>query len=90
MGINIRYDDEVELGSEEERESLYGFFSIHRTAIGVIDGTHCAIQVPTGEEDEKLYYSGYKHTHTQNYLVLVNSLSMFLLIDGPFPGSFPR
>ena len=31
------------------------------------------------------YFSGYKHKHTQNYLVCVNYLGMILHIDGPFP-----
>jgi len=77
MAINIRYKEELELGSREERGHLYGFFSIHSKAIGVLDGTHCAIEVPTDEEDENLYYSGYKRTHTQNYLILINPFSLF-------------
>jgi hypothetical protein len=67
-----------------ERQSLYGLFSICDTAVAVMDGTHCEISKPT--YDQMVLYSGYKHKHTQNYLVCVNVLGMVIHVEGPFDG----
>lgn len=67
-----------------ERKCLYGMLSICDTAVAVMDGTHCEINEPT--YDERLYYSGYKHKHTQNYLVCVNVLGVVIHVEGPFNG----
>ena len=67
-----------------EKEALYGKMSIHQHAIAVLDGTHCRTQAP--EQLNNTYYSGYKHTHTQNYLCCVDYMGMIIHIEGPFPG----
>ena len=55
-----------------------------RTAVAVLDGTHCPIQAPS--ELTYTYYSGYKHEHTQNYLVCVSYTGMVVFIEGPYEG----
>jgi DDE superfamily endonuclease len=82
--INTELSDLISWPSAEERKCLYGMLSICDTAIAVLDGTHCEIREPT--HDERVYYSGYKHKHTQNYLVCVNVLGIVIHVEGPFPG----
>jgi len=67
-----------------EREALYGRMSVHQHAIAVLDGTHCRTQAP--EQYNNTYYSGYKHSHTQNYLCCVDYMGMIVYVEGPFPG----
>ena len=67
-----------------EKEALYGKMSIHQHAIAVLDGTHCRTQAR--EQLNNTHYSGYKHTHTQNYLCCVDYMGMIIHIEGPFPG----
>ena len=68
----------------EERRCLHGFFSSCPTAVGVLDGTHCQIRIPTYQEHD--YYSGYKHYHTQNYIICADALGFVTYIKGPFEG----
>jgi hypothetical protein len=68
----------------EERRCLHGFFSSCPTAVGVLDGTHCQIRIPTYQERD--YYSGYKHYHTQNYIICADALGFVTYIKGPFEG----
>ena len=67
-----------------ERLLLHGMMSVNGSAVAVLDGTHCQVQAPS--EYNNTYYSGYKHKHTQNYLVCVNYMGMILSVDGPHPG----
>jgi hypothetical protein len=92
----LRYADHVswcvntELGyviawpTAEQRKHLYGWFSICNEAFAVIDGTHCPVRRPLHNESD--YYSGYKCTHTQNYLVCVDVFGVVIYVEGPFPG----
>ena len=82
--INTELDDVVAWPSAEQRRALYGWFSICDTAIAVLDGTHCPIQRPV--DNEINYYSGYKHRHTQNYLVCVDAVGVVIYMEGPFNG----
>ena len=82
--INERLNDMIQWPTSEERQSLHGMMSVCRTAVAVLDGTHCPIQAPS--EFTYTYYSGYKHEHTQNYLVCVNYIGMVLSVEGPYEG----
>jgi hypothetical protein len=82
--INIELDELIAWPTEEERKATHGMFSIWDKAVAVLDGTHCEIREPT--YDERVYYSGYKHKHTQNYLVCVNVLGVIIKVEGPWPG----
>jgi len=77
-------DGSIAWPDAEEREQLYGYFSLYEKAVAVLDGTHCEIRVPT--EDETEFYSGYKKEHSQNYLIAVNVLSLVVYFDGPYAG----
>jgi hypothetical protein len=77
---------EIHWPDAQERSCLYGLFSIDDKAIGVLDGTHCEIRVPTNDEEE--YYSGYKKMCSQNYLVVVNVLGLVVYFDGPYAGRY--
>jgi hypothetical protein len=74
--INTEFEDLIAWPTAEERKCLYGMLSICDTAVAVLDATHCQIREPT--DDERVYYSGYKHKHTQNYLVCVNVLGIVI------------
>jgi hypothetical protein len=86
--MNHAWREEVRWPSKEERKELHGFFSCHDKAIACIDGTHCRIDVPEDEEDEDSTYSGYKHYHTQNYLLTCDAFGFILHVAGPFNGSW--
>jgi hypothetical protein len=83
--VNAVWVDEVHWPDAEERRSLYGFFSSCPTAVGVLDGTHCQIEVPVMEEGS--FYSGYKNFHTQNWLICADALGFVTWFSGPFPGN---
>jgi len=68
----------------EEKQSLYGMMSVHERAIAVLDGTHCRLEAP--QDCNNLFFSGYKHMHSQNYLVCVDYLGMVRYIEGPWEG----
>jgi len=40
-------DGSIAWPDAEEREQLYGYFSLYEKAVAVLDGTHCEIRVPT-------------------------------------------
>jgi hypothetical protein len=82
--VNTVFDELIQWPSAEERQQLHGFFSVCDTVVAVMDGTHCEINKPT--YDEMVYHSGYKHKHTQNYLVCVTVLGVVVHVEGPFPG----
>lgn len=84
--IIAAWSDETEWPDAEERQMLYGRFSLYEKTIACLDGTHCRIQVPLDPEEEVQYFSGYKKYHTQNYLIAANALSLIVYIDGPHPG----
>jgi hypothetical protein len=86
--MNHVWRDEVAWPNREERKELYGFFSCHDKAIGCIDGTHCRIDVPASDDKEESAYSGYKHYHTQNYLLCCDAFGFILHVNGPFEGSW--
>jgi hypothetical protein len=86
--INHVWEREVKWPSAEERAEQYGLFSCFEKAVGCIDGTHCRIDVPDDEEEENDDYSGYKHYHTQNYLLCCNAYGFIIHVTGPFPGSW--
>jgi hypothetical protein len=86
--MNHVWVEEVRWPSRDERKELYGFFSCHEKAIGCIDGTHCRIDVPASDEKEDSAYSGYKHYHTQNYLLCCDAFGFILHVNGPFNGSW--
>ena len=68
----------------EEEQRLYGMMSVHEHAIAVLDGTHCRLQAP--QDANNLFFSGYKHMHSQNYLVCVDYLGMVRHVEGPSEG----
>jgi hypothetical protein len=85
--INNGLKAELHWPNEEERKQLYGLIPTYDRAVGLIDGTHCKIRVPRSVEEEKNYFSGYKWTHTQNYLVVVDLNGFIIYLDGGFEGS---
>jgi hypothetical protein len=87
MIVNTALKDNLAWPTAEQRLLLHGTLSIYSSAIGIVDGTHCRIRVPTQWEDENMCFSGYKHTHTQNYLIVVDPNGFIIKLDGPFPGS---
>ena len=82
--MNEMLDECIAWPSPEERQSLYGMMSVHQHAIAVLDGTHCRLQAP--KDCNNLFFSGYKHMHTQNYLVCVDYLGMVRYVEGPWEG----
>ena len=82
--INDVLSSSLSWPSANERVLLHGMMSVHGSAVAKLDGTHCQVQAPS--EYNYSYYSGYKHKHTQNYLVCVNYMGMILSVDGPYPG----
>ena len=82
--MNDMLDECVAWPTPDERRSLYGMMSVHQHAIAVLDGTHCRLQAP--QDANNLFYSGYKHMHTQNYLVCVDYLGLVRYIEGPWAG----
>jgi hypothetical protein len=83
--FNTVFSDIISWPTAEQRQGLYGMFSVAEKAVAVLDGTHCPIQKP--EDDQGEYYSGYKCRHTQNYLVCTDVLGVIVYVQGPFPGS---
>ena len=75
---------EIEWPDPEQRQSLYGFLSTYDKVVGIMDGTHCQIEVPTYDEYD--YFSGYKGYHTQNYLICVDALGLVIYLNGPYAG----
>lgn len=88
QAIFLCYNKEISWPSKEEREASYGLFSAYHKAIGCIDGTHCRVDVPSNKELEDTMYSGYKHYHTQNFLLVCNALGFIIYVSGPYPGSW--
>jgi hypothetical protein len=86
--MNEKWRKEVRWPSKEERKEKYGYFSCDYKAVGCIDGTHCRIDVPESPEEEESCYSGYKHYHTQNYLLCCDAFGFIIHIAGPFSGSW--
>ena len=86
--MNEMWRDEVRWPTKEERRELYGLFSCHEKAVACIDGTHCRIDVPFNTEDEEKAYSGYKHYHTQNFLLCCDAFGYIVHIAGPYSGSW--
>ena len=82
--VNTVWADEVSWPDADERRALYGFFSSCKTAVGVLDGTHCQIEVPVIDEGE--FHSQYKKFHTQLYLICADALGFVIWMDGPFGG----
>ena len=86
--VNEAWRDEVSWPSKEERKEMYGLFSCHEKAVACIDGTHCRIDVPVNPDDEDSAYSGYKHYHTQNFLLCCDAFGFIVHIAGPYSGSW--
>jgi hypothetical protein len=63
---------------------MHGWFAVCDKAVAILDGTHCEIKKPT--ENQRKYRSGYKHKHTQNYLVCTDAFALVIYIAGPYPG----
>lgn len=84
--LNSVYSTEIQWPDEEERKSLRGLFAVDENAVALLDGTHCEIEAPEDLETNDEYYSGYKKTTTQSYLVWADALGFILKIEGPFPG----
>ncbi|MGZ5491555.1 MAG: HARBI1 family protein, partial [Nitrososphaeraceae archaeon] len=78
--------NEMSWPDENERKLLYNLFPIYDKAIMIVDGTHCEIKIPLELDDEISYYSGYKHKHTQLYLIYVDAHGFFRRIEGPYEG----
>lgn len=54
---------------------------------GFIDGTHKSICRPRPDTaDQELFYSGHKHDHTMQFLVIVTPDGLIASIYGPFEG----
>lgn len=85
--VNSGLKEELHWPNVEERKLLYGLIPTYDRAIGLIDGTHCKIRAPLNVEEENSYFSGYKWTHTQNYLVVVDLNGFIIYLDGGFEGS---
>lgn len=85
--VNEVWAGEVTWPDAEERRSLYGFFTSCPTAVGVLDGTHCQIEVPVMAEAS--HFSAYKKFHTQNYLICADALGFVIWTAGPFAGHDP-
>lgn len=85
--VNADLDNDLQWPSPLERKNRYNTMACYEKAIAIIDGTHCQIRRPVDTEDDTGYYSGYKHRHTQNYLIIVDAYGFILYLDGPFPGS---
>jgi DDE superfamily endonuclease len=85
--VNDAWEEEVTWPDAEERRSLYGFFSSCETAVGVLDGTHCQISVPSINEGK--FHSAYKNFHTQNYLICADALGFVTWTAGPYGGHDP-
>jgi hypothetical protein len=85
--VNTVLKDCLSWPTANQRLLLHDTFSIYPAAIGILDGTHCRIRVPTDWEEENSYFSGYKHSHTQNYLMVVDPNGFVINLEGPFPGS---
>jgi len=84
LAINAFYSYQLDWPDAEERENLYGFYSCYDKVVGIMDGTHCPIQIPEYLEYE--HYSGYKGTHTQNYLITCDPIGFIINVTGPFEG----
>ena len=82
--VNAVLDDMISWPSSEQRLALHGMMSVCNTAVAVLDGTHCPIQAPSNYTYS--YFSGYKHEHTQNFIVYVSYTGMVLHIDRPYEG----
>jgi len=82
--MNDILDECIRWPTPEERRSLYGMMSVHEHAIAVLDGTHCRLQAPG--EYNNIFFSGYKHMHSQNYLVCVDYMGMITYVQGPYQG----
>jgi hypothetical protein len=85
--VNSVLEDEIKWPDQEERKLLYDMFPIYSKAIAVVDGTHCEVKIPGDLDDEDSFYSGYKHKHTQLYLVYIDPHGFFRRIEGPWEGS---
>jgi hypothetical protein len=85
--INHVWAREVKWPSPEERPEQDLLFSCFEKAVGCIVGTHCRIDVPDDEDEENDDYSGYKHYHTQNYLLCCNAYGFIIYLVGPFPAT---
>jgi hypothetical protein len=85
--VNSDLENDLKWPSASERKNRYGTMECYEKAIAIIDGTHCQIKRPVDIGDENDYYSGYKHRHTQNFLIIVDAYGFILYLDGPFPGS---
>ena len=86
--MNEVWKDEVRWPDEQERKQMHGMFSCHDKAVACIDGTHCRIDVPHNPDDEESAYSGYKHYHTQNFLLCCDAFGFIVHIAGPYSGSW--
>jgi hypothetical protein len=84
--VNSELKGELNWPDSEERKLLYNLIPVYERCIGILDGTHCRIQVPRDTDEENLYFSGYKNYHTQNYLLVVDMNGFILYLDGPYPG----
>ena len=62
--VNAALSTSISWPTAEERQMRYGMMSVCRTAVAVLDGTHCPVQAPA--QYNNVYYSGYKCKHTQN------------------------
>ena len=82
--INTVLVDIIAWPTAEQRRLMYGMMSVCHEAVAVLDGTHCAVQAPSALNNT--YYSGYKHKHTNNYLVCVDYLGVILSVEGAYPG----
>ena len=85
--VNSDLENDLKWPSAPERKNRYGTMECYDKAIAIIDGTHCQIKRPIDIGDENDYFSGYKHRHTQNFLIIVDAYGFILYLDGPYPGS---
>lgn len=82
--INHHLAHSLRWPSPAERRCYYGYFSVCREAVAIVDGTHCEIEEQV--DDPHGFWSGYKHKDTQNYLIYVNVLGIIIKVEGPFKG----
>lgn len=83
--INYIWYGNIQWPDQSERAGLHEGFAIEARAVGVLDGTHCEIDMPAVNADA--YRAGHKKRYTQNYLCVVNVFGLVIYVAGPFPGA---
>ena len=81
--VNNAWADDVSWPDEEERQQTRGFFSSHDRAVGVLDSSHCQIQVPVVGR----HRNHPKQYRMLTYLICVDALGYVIHAAGPIGAS---